>query len=98
MSGKIRDAFCQNAPPTHLVDHAPGFLGMEVMSPLGNANEVWLLALWSDEESHCTLARSRDCHESPKGIPKGLSWYRGAPEYACSKSSWLSAADANHTK
>lgn len=71
---------------------------MNVMSPLGNANEVWLLALWSNEKSRRTLARSRDCHESHKGIPKGLSWYRGEPKYACSKSSWLSAADANPTK
>ena len=53
---------------------------MEVMSPLGNANEVWLLALWSNEESHRSLARSRDCHETHKGIPKGLKLVPGSTE------------------
>lgn len=50
-SKEIREAFCGRP---HWVDHAPGFLGMEVMSPLGNANQVWLPTRWSDEEGYRT--------------------------------------------
>lgn len=77
LSKEVREAF-RGRP--HLVDHAPGFLGMEVMSPLGNPNEVWLLTRWSDEESYQTWHRSHDYHESHKGIPKGLKLVPGSTE------------------
>jgi len=69
MAEQVRSAFQQRH---HLVDDASGFLGMEVMSPVDNIAEIWLVTRWSDELSYRTWHRGHDYHESHKGIPKGL--------------------------
>ena len=56
----------------HLVDHAQGFLGMQVMSPVGNPSEIWLTTRWTDEQSYRTWHKSHAYHEAHRGIPKGL--------------------------
>mgnify|MGYP000540997291 CR=1 FL=1 len=75
MAEKVQAAF-RNRP--HLVDDASGFLSMEVMSPLGNPAEIWLLTRWSDEQSYRTWHRGHAYHESHKGIPKGLKLVPGS--------------------
>ena len=77
MAGEVRAAFCNRL---HCVDSVAGFLGMEVMSPLGDAAEIWLLTRWSDEESYRNWHRGHDYHESHKGIPKGLKLVPGSTE------------------
>jgi heme-degrading monooxygenase HmoA len=62
----------------HMVDSAPGFLGMEVMSPVDSPAEVWLLTRWRDEQSYRGWHRSHDYHESHQGIPKGLKLVPGS--------------------
>jgi len=74
MSAEVRAAFCQRP---HLVDSAPGFLGMEVMSPVDSVAEIWLVTRWQDEQSYRTWHRGHDYHESHKGIPKGLKLVPG---------------------
>ena len=69
MAEQVRSAFQQRP---HLVDDASGFLGMEVMSPVDNTAEIWLVTRWCDEQSYRTWHRGHDYHESHKGIPKGL--------------------------
>ena len=69
MQGEVREAF-RNRP--HLVDEAPGFLRMEVLSPQDDAHEIWLMTFWTDEESFRTWHHSHLYRESHKGIPKGL--------------------------
>jgi heme-degrading monooxygenase HmoA len=69
MSQQVREAF--KARP-HLVDSAPGFLGMEVMSPVDQPQDIWLLTRWSDEPSFREWHRGHDYHVAHKGIPKGL--------------------------
>jgi heme-degrading monooxygenase HmoA len=69
MSEEVRRAFRQRP---HLVDAAPGFLGMEVMSPLNSQAEIWLVTRWSDEQSYRSWHRGHDYHTAHKGIPKGL--------------------------
>jgi len=66
---EIREAFL-NRP--HLVDEAHGFLRMEVLSPHENADEIWLMTFWTDEESFKKWHHSHLYRESHKGIPKGL--------------------------
>ena len=56
----------------HLVDDAPGFLRMEVLSPLDDLNEIWLFTHWTDEQSFRAWHHSHLYHESHRGIPKGL--------------------------
>jgi heme-degrading monooxygenase HmoA len=65
----IKNAFC-NRP--HLVDSAPGFLRMEVLSPQDNCNEIWLLTYWLTQQDYEIWHRSHAYHESHRGIPKGL--------------------------
>ena len=69
MAPEVKDAFV-NRP--HLVDSAPGFVRMEVVSPVDNPSEIWLFTFWTDEESFQTWHRSHAYHDSHKGIPKGL--------------------------
>lgn len=66
---EVRAAF--KARP-HLVDGEPGFAGMEVMSPLQNAKEIWILTRWTDEASYKAWHRGHSYHEAHAGIPKGL--------------------------
>ncbi len=71
----VRDAF-RHRP--HLADAAPGFLSMDVMSPLDNRAEVWLTTRWRDEQCYREWHRSHEYHESHKGIPKGLKLVPGS--------------------
>jgi len=66
---EVKGAFA-NRP--HLVDSAPGFLRLEVLSPRDNPDEIWLLTYWTEEAQYTTWHRSHQYHESHKGIPKGL--------------------------
>jgi heme oxygenase (mycobilin-producing) len=66
---EVKDAFA-NRP--HLVDSAPGFLRLEVLSPRDSPDEFWLLTYWTEEAHYRTWHRSHLYHESHKEIPKGL--------------------------
>src|SRR4051812_9137202 len=69
MAGEGRHAFHERP---HLVDDAPGFVRMEVLSPRDNPGEFWLWTYWADEESYRAWHRSHAYKQSQKGIPKGL--------------------------
>ncbi len=55
-----------------LVNNAPGFVRLQVISPTDNPQEIWLITQWVDEESYKTWHHSHLYHESHEGIPKGL--------------------------
>jgi len=69
MAGAVREAFV--ARP-HLVDEAQGFLGMQVMNPVENPAEFWLVTRWRDEQCYRAWHRSHSYHASHSGIPRGL--------------------------
>ncbi len=71
----VREAF-RNRP--HEVDSAPGFVRMEVMSPLDDGNEFCLTTYWSDEGSFRSWYKSHAFRESHRGIPRGLKVVRGS--------------------
>jgi heme oxygenase (mycobilin-producing) len=77
MSDAVRAAFRQRP---HLVDRASGFLNMEVMSPIDNQDEIWLLTRWRDEQSYRSWHRGHEYSEAHKGIPKGLKLVQGSTE------------------
>ena len=56
----------------HLMDTAPGFVRMDVLSPEDMPKEIWLMTYWVDLESYRTWHKSHAYHESHAGIPKGL--------------------------
>lgn len=69
MTDEVKEAFV--ARP-HLVDDAPGFVRLEVLSPLDSPDEIWLLTYWTDEESFRVWHHSHLYRESHRAIPKGL--------------------------
>ncbi len=77
MVADVRTAF-RNRP--HLVDRAPGFLGMEVMNPIGSPSEIWLLTRWSDQESFRKWHEGPEFQASHRDIPKGLKLVPGSTQ------------------
>jgi heme-degrading monooxygenase HmoA len=80
MVDEVKTAFA-NRP--HLVDGAPGFLRMEVMSPQEDPREIWLLTWWRDEQSFRSWHRGHLYHEAHRGIPKGLKLVPGSAQLRC---------------
>lgn len=77
MTGEVKRAF--NERP-HLVDSAPGYVRMDVISPLDRPEEIWLITYWRDAESFRAWHRSHEYHESHRGIPRGLKLVPGSAE------------------
>lgn len=77
MAAEVKRAF--NERP-HLVDTAPGYVRMDVISPLDRPEEVWLITYWLDAESFRVWHRSHEYHESHRGIPRGLKLIPGSAE------------------
>ncbi|HEX8560432.1 MAG TPA: antibiotic biosynthesis monooxygenase [Pyrinomonadaceae bacterium] len=77
MEAEVKRAFGERP---HLVDSAPGYVRMDVISPLDRPAEVWLITYWRDEESFRVWHRSHEYHESHRGMPKGLKLVPGSAE------------------
>ena len=56
----------------HLVEDAPGFIRLEVLSPVEDDAEFWLVTHWTDEASFRVWHHSHSYRESHAEIPKGL--------------------------
>jgi heme-degrading monooxygenase HmoA len=69
MTEQVKRAFLERP---HLVERAPGFMRMEVISPLDEPDEIWLLTYWADEGSYKEWHRSHLYRDSHQAIPKGL--------------------------
>ncbi len=74
MVAEVKEAFRQRP---HLVDDQPGFVRMEVFSPLDRPEEIWLVTYWTDAASFKVWHHSHLYHQSHKGIPKGLKLVPG---------------------
>lgn len=77
LAAPVKEAFLHRP---HLVDSAPGFVRMDVISPLDNPDEIWLMTFWSDEQSFRVWHRSHAYRESHKNIPKGIKLVPGSAE------------------
>jgi len=75
MAAEVKQAFLLRP---HLVDSAPGFVRMDVLSPEDTPNEIWLMTYWDDVESYRTWHKSHAYHDSHAGIPKGLKLVPGS--------------------
>ena len=69
MAAEVKHAL---ADRPHLVDTAAGFLGMDVISPVDNPDEVWLLTRWADEASYHAWHAGPGRRASQRSIPRGL--------------------------
>lgn len=77
MDQQVRQAFVDRP---HLVDSAPGFVGMQVMSPVEDPAEIWLVTRWTDEQSFHAWHKSHAYHHSHAGMPRGLKLVAGSNE------------------
>jgi heme-degrading monooxygenase HmoA len=77
VSHEVREAF-RNRP--HRVDEVAGFMGMEVMSPVGNPDEICLLTRWIDEPSFYAWHKGHEYHASHQWMPKGMKLVPGSAE------------------
>ena len=77
LTSQVKEAF-RNRP--HLVDGQPGFLRMEVFSPLDRTEEIWLVTHWADAGSFELWHHSHLYHQAHQGIPKGLKLVPGETE------------------
>ena len=77
MEADVAEAF--RARP-HLVDDAPGFVRMDVLSPAEDRSEFWLVTYWTDEESFRAWHHGHTFRESHAAIPKGLKLDAAATE------------------
>jgi heme-degrading monooxygenase HmoA len=66
---EVKQAFVDRP---HLVDGAPGFVRMDVLSPVDRPDEIWLITYWTDQASYRQWHRSHLYHDSHQGIPQGL--------------------------
>ena len=66
---EVKEAF-RNRPG--LVDQAPGFLRMDVLSPEDAPEEIWLITYWIDRASFLAWHHSDLHRESHRFMPKGL--------------------------
>jgi heme oxygenase (mycobilin-producing) len=74
---EVKEAF-RHRP--HLVDGKPGFLRMEVLSPLDRPEEIWVVTYWTDAESFKLWHHSHLYQQAHKCIPKGLKVVAGETE------------------
>ena len=77
MSAEVADAFRKRP---HLVEHAAGFVRMEVLTPQDDDSEFWLLTYWTSEGSYKEWHHSHRYRESHSGIPAGLQLDPSATE------------------
>ena len=77
MEREVRAAFARRP---HLVDGAEGFVRMDVVSPVGDEAEFWLLTYWRDEDCFRRWHHSHLYRESHSGIPHGLKLVSEATE------------------
>jgi hypothetical protein len=71
MAEEVRFAFRQQP---QLVEEVPGFLGMEVMSLIGNPAEVWLLPVVAMSKATLIGTRGTSTLSHKKVYPKSSSW------------------------
>ena len=86
LEAEVKQAFIDRP---RLVESAPGFLRLDVLSPLENPDQIWLLTYWADEASFNSWYRTHHYQASHKEIPNGLRLVPNSTEicffeYICS--------------
>lgn len=77
MTEPVKAAFRERP---RLVDEAPGFLRMDVISPEDAPDEIWLITYWADRRSFETWHASPAHRLSHAFMPPGLKLVPGRTE------------------
>jgi heme-degrading monooxygenase HmoA len=64
----------------HLVDTAPGFVRLDVISPDDCPDEIWIISYWKDGQAFHDWHKSHLFRDSHEGIPKGMKLVRGSAQ------------------
>jgi heme-degrading monooxygenase HmoA len=74
MAAQVKQAFLDRP---HLVEAAPGFVRLDVISPCENEKEIWLITYWAERADYTVWHKSHSYHDSHAGIPAGLKLNAG---------------------
>lgn len=77
MTDAVKKAFVERP---HMVDDTDGYIKMDVISPLKNPDEIWLITYWTEEEKFKAWHKGHTYKSSHGNIPKGLKLVPGAQE------------------
>lgn len=77
LADAVRGAFFDRP---QLVDHAPGFLGMEVFTDSADPSVFHLVTRWTDQASFDRWHKSEAYHVSVQHLPKGMKIVAGTVE------------------
>lgn len=62
----------------HLVEDAAGFVRLDVLRPIDQPAQFWLLTYWTDEDAFRTWHRGHDRILAHRGMPEGLRLVPGS--------------------
>jgi heme-degrading monooxygenase HmoA len=69
MTASVKNAYRERP---HLVENAAGFVRLDVLSPVQNPDEIWLITYWTDQTSFQEWYRTHLYKEAHANIPAGL--------------------------
>lgn len=69
MTASVKNAYVGRP---HLVESAAGFVRLDVLSPVQNPDEIWLITYWTDQTSFQEWYRAHSYKEAHSNIPAGL--------------------------
>ena len=69
MTESVKKAFIARL---HNVDKIAGFVRMEVLNPVENPDEIWVVTYWTEQSSFDAWHESQHYKDSHTAIPAGL--------------------------
>jgi heme-degrading monooxygenase HmoA len=69
LTAGVKEAFVHRP---RLIENTPGFVRLDVLSPLEEPDEIWLLTYWQDEVSFRSWYRTHQYQAVHQNIPLGL--------------------------
>ena len=73
MTGAVKAAYRERP---HLVENAAGFVRLDVLSPMEQPDQIWLITYWVDQASFEQWYRTHSYQEAHQNIPSGLKLIR----------------------
>ena len=77
MTGAVKTAYRERP---HVVENAAGFVRLDVLSPMDQPDQIWLITYWADQASFQQWFRTHPYQEAHQNIPSGLRLIRTQTE------------------
>jgi len=69
LTESVKRAFSERP---HLIENAAGFVRLDVLSPMEQPDQIWLITYWADQVSFQQWFRTHPYKEAHQNIPTGL--------------------------